>query len=124
MVSSEPMWHVSHSPLMGDALWSFCHIAGIWPPLQNCFTILHPCGLTILVLLKATDRFGHFRTKHCNLQIGALQVKALQRSLSGTLSLELSLLSSLSLTPSLELPLELSIELPLKEPLCPNQQLE
>ena len=70
MVSSEPTWHMSrahkrvskfvnfkvqkvqkphmfdlgtHSPLLGDALWSFCHIAGLWAPLQNCFTVLHPC---------------------------------------------------------------------------------
>ena len=33
---------------MGDALWSFCHIAGLWPPLQNCFTVLHPCDFISL----------------------------------------------------------------------------
>ena len=34
----------THSTLMGDALWSFCNMAGPWAPLQNCFMVLDPCG--------------------------------------------------------------------------------
>ena len=71
MVTSEGTWHMSrvhkrvlklvnlfvqnlqkpymfdlgtHSPLIYDALWSFCHIGGFWATLQNYFAVLHPCA--------------------------------------------------------------------------------
>ena len=34
---------VTHSPIICDALWSICHIGGLWTPLQNCFAVLHLC---------------------------------------------------------------------------------
>ncbi len=33
----------THSSLICDALWSICHIGGLWAPLENCFVALHPC---------------------------------------------------------------------------------
>ena len=34
---------VTHSPSICEALWSICHIGGLWAPLQNCFMVLRPC---------------------------------------------------------------------------------
>ena len=34
---------VTHSNLICDAFWSICHTGGLWPPLLNCFVVLHPC---------------------------------------------------------------------------------
>ena len=34
---------VTHSPIICDALWSICHIGGLWTPLKNYFVVLRPC---------------------------------------------------------------------------------
>ena len=46
----------THSPLICDALWSICHIGGLWAPLQNCFVVLHPCA-SIKVLITLSDKY-------------------------------------------------------------------
>ena len=58
----------THSPLMGDALWSFCHIAGLWAPLQNCFTVLHPCVISWPKHLAASrqHREDDYCSQRCN----------------------------------------------------------
>ena len=38
----------THSPLICDALWLICSIAGLWPPLNNCVVVLDQCVLGTL----------------------------------------------------------------------------
>ena len=53
----------THSPLICDALWSICHIGGLWAPLmlKNCFVVLHPCEWVslLLILTAASMLFYH-----------------------------------------------------------------